>query len=197
MRKTKRRRARENINLSPTILHLKNIKRVLLKGEGKAFCAGGDVKSVFLSSKISDLKKKFFFQEYKLNYAISQFNKPYLSIWNGIVMGGGVGLSIYGSARIATEKTKFAMPETAIGFFPDVGGSYFLTKIIRNVGLYLGLTGQVMNFEEVVFFDLATHYFNSEKIEKVTSLPKVASTEMPIDDENLLIGLEKINWFFH
>ena len=74
----------------------KKIKRVLLKGEGKAFCAGGDIKSMFLSSGVSDLKKIFLFKEYKLNYAISQFTKPYLSIWNGIVMGGGVGISVYG-----------------------------------------------------------------------------------------------------
>ena len=76
----------------------KKIKRVLLKGEGKAFCSGGDIKSMFLSSGVSDLKKNFLFKEYKLNYAISQFTKPYLSIWNGIVMGGGAGLSIYGNA---------------------------------------------------------------------------------------------------
>ena len=112
-----------------------NIKRVLLKGEGKAFCVGGDVKSMFLSSGVSDLKKIFLFKEYKLNYAISQFTKPYLSIWDGIVMGGGAGLSIHGNSRIATENAKFAMPETAIGFFPDVGGSYFLSRIPNNLGL--------------------------------------------------------------
>ena len=104
------------------------IKRVLIKGNGRAFCAGGDVKSLFLSSGVSNLKKEFLFKEYTLNYEINKFTKPYLSIWNGIVMGGGVGLSIYGNARIASEKTKFAMPETAIGFFPDVGGSYFLSN---------------------------------------------------------------------
>ena len=76
----------------------------------------------------SDLKKIFFYKEYKLNYQINNFSKPYLSIWNGVVMGGGIGLSIYGNFRIATETTKFAMPETAIGFFPDVGGSFFYQK---------------------------------------------------------------------
>ena len=95
----------------------KNIQRILLTGEGKAFCAGGDIKSMFLSTKVLNLKKNFLYKEYTLNYAISQFTKPYLSIWNGIVMGGGVGLSIYGNVRIATENSKFAMPETAIGFF--------------------------------------------------------------------------------
>ena len=143
-----------------------NIKRVLLTGEGKAFCAGGDIKSMFLSSKVLDLKKKFLFKEYTLNYSISQFSKPYLSIWDGIVMGGGVGLSIYGSARIASEKSRFAMPETGIGFFPDVGGSYFLSRISKGVGLYLGLTGQVINGKELITLGLATHFQHSENIER-------------------------------
>ena len=143
------------------------IKRVLLKGEGKAFCSGGDVKSMFLSSGVSDLKKIFLFKEYKLNYAISQFTKPYLSIWDGIVMGGGAGLSIYGNARIATENAKFAMPETAIGFFPDVGGSYFLSRIPNNLGLYLGLTGDIIGAKEMLFLGLATHFHYSKNIGNV------------------------------
>ena len=145
----------------------KNIKRILIKGEGKAFCAGGDVKSVFLSSNISNLKKKFFYKEYKLNFAISEFDKNYLSIWNGIVMGGGVGLSIYGNARITTENSKFAMPETAIGFFPDVGGSYFLSRMPKNVGVYLGLTGKIITSYEMMFFGISTHFYNSKNIKNV------------------------------
>tara|TARA_B100001123_G_C15317560_1_gene1026687 strand:+ start:299 stop:1309 length:1011 start_codon:yes stop_codon:yes gene_type:complete len=145
----------------------KKIKQVLLKGEGKAFCAGGDVKSMVLSSEVSNLKKNFLFTEYKLNYAISQFTKPYLSIWDGVVMGGGAGLSIYGNARIATENAKFAMPETAIGFFPDVGGSYFLSRIPNNVGLYLGLTGDIIETKEMLFLGLATHFQNSKNIENL------------------------------
>ncbi len=141
------------------------IKRVLLKGNGKAFCAGGDVKSVFLSSGTNDLKRNFFNKEYKLNYAISKFNKPYLSIWDGIVMGGGVGLSIYGTERIATENSKFAMPESAIGFFPDVGSSYFLSKIKNHIGVYLGLTGKVLGAEEMIYFGLATNFQENKNIE--------------------------------
>ena len=144
-----------------------NIKRVLVKGEGKAFCAGGDVKSMFFSSGVSDLKKIFLFKEYKLNYAINQFTKPYLSIWDGIVMGGGAGLSIYGNTRIATENAKFAMPETAIGFFPDVGGSYFLSRIPNNLGLYLGLTGDIIGAKEMLFLGLATHFHYSKNIGNV------------------------------
>jgi len=136
----------------------KKIKRVLLKGEGKHFCAGGDVKKVHLSGNKSNLKKNFFSTEYKLNYEIYNFPKPYMSIWKGVVMGGGVGLSIYGDYRIVTDTTKFAMPETAIGFFPDVGGSYFLSRLKDNIGLLLGLTGYILNANEILSLELGTHY---------------------------------------
>ena len=144
-----------------------SIKRVLLTGEGKALCAGGDIKSLFFSSEKSNLKKLFLQKEYTLNYAISQFSKPYLSVWNGLVMGGGIGLSIYGNARLATEKVKLAMPETAIGFFPDVGGSYFLSRLSKGIGLYLGLTGYVLNATEIFSFGLATHFERSNKVSSI------------------------------
>ncbi len=144
-----------------------NILRVLLVGEGKHFCAGGDVKSLVLAGKENSLKHDFFKIEYKLNYLISQFSKEFLSIWNGVVMGGGVGLSIYGDHRLATDNSKFAMPESAIGFFPDVGGSYFLSNLPGNIGKYIGLTGEVLGLNELIFFGLATHYFKSNKIEDV------------------------------
>jgi len=145
----------------------KKINRIMLYGEGKSFCAGGDVKSLFLSSGKNKLKKKFFQKEYLLNNTINEFGKSYLSIWDGIVMGGGVGLSIYGNFRLASEKAKFAMPETAIGFFPDVGGSYFLSKLIKGIGLYLGLTGKVCNARDMMDLGLATNYMPSEMIKKV------------------------------
>ena len=144
-----------------------NILRVLLVGEGKHFCAGGDVKSLVLAGKENSLKHDFFKIEYKLNYLISQFSKEFLSVWNGVVMGGGVGLSIYGDHRLATDNSKFAMPESAIGFFPDVGGSYFLSNLPGNIGKYIGLTGEVLGLNELIFFGLATHYFKSNKTEDV------------------------------
>ena len=144
-----------------------NILRVLLVGEGKHFCAGGDVKSLVLAGKENSLKHDFFKIEYKLNYLISQFSKEFLSVWNGVVMGGGVGLSIYGDHRLATDNSKFAMPESAIGFFPDVGGSYFLSNLPGNIGKYIGLTGEVLGLNELIFFGLATHYFQCNKIEDV------------------------------
>ena len=140
------------------------VKRVLLTGEGNALCSGGDIKSLFFSSGKSNLKKLFLQKEYTLNYVINKFNKPYLSIWNGVVMGGGVGLSIYGNARLATEKAKFSMPETAIGFFPDVGGSYFLSRLNKGIGLYLGLTGYVLSPREMLLLGLATHYQTSDRL---------------------------------
>jgi len=141
------------------------IERVLLQGEGRHFCAGGDVKSVHLSGAFSQLKSEFFSKEYSLNLQIKKFSKPYLSVWRGVVMGGGVGLSIYGDYRIATDSTKFAMPETSIGFFPDVGGSFFLSRLKNNVGKYLGLTGEIINNKDVLNFELATHYCPEDKLD--------------------------------
>ena len=143
-----------------------SIKRVLLLGEGKAFCAGGDVKNLFSSSNKNTLKQTFFQKEYTLNYNINEFPKDYLSVWNGLVMGGGVGLSIYGNYRLATEKAKFAMPETAIGFFPDVGGSFFLSQLKNGIGIYLGLTGKVLNVRDMIDLGIATHYLPSEGLSK-------------------------------
>ena len=143
------------------------IERVLLKGEGKHFCAGGDVKSVHLSGPFSKLKSEFFSKEYSLNLQIKKFPKPYLSIWQGVVMGGGVGLSIYGDYRIATESTKFAMPETSIGFFPDVGGSFFLSRLDNNIGKYLGLTGELIQSKDLINFGLATNFCPEDKIDKL------------------------------
>ena len=144
-----------------------NIDRVLLTGEGNHFCAGGDVKSLVLSKNINNLKQKFFETEYKLNYLISNFSKKYLTLWNGVVMGGGVGLSIYGNYRFANETCKFAMPETAIGFFPDVGGSFFLSNIENNIGKYLALTGKIIEIEDILLLGFATHYYNSNDTKKI------------------------------
>ena len=143
------------------------IERVLLVGNGKHFCAGGDVKSVHLSGPFSKLKSEFFLKEYALNLQIKKFPKPYLSIWQGVVMGGGVGLSIYGDYRITTESTKFAMPETSIGFFPDVGGSFFLSRLDNNIGKYLGLTGELIQSKDLINFGLATNFCPEDKIDKL------------------------------
>lgn len=104
----------------------------------KAFCAGGDVKAQVKMPSQENLK--FIRQEYTLNHLIATYRIPYVAFINGITMGAGAGLSIHGKYRVATENTIFAMPETLLGFFPDVGGSYFLSRLPGQIGMYLGLT---------------------------------------------------------
>jgi len=143
-------------------------KLVIIEGAGeKAFCAGGDVKSLVLAlnqPKGELLGEEFFRTEYTLNHFIGTYKKPYIAIINGITMGGGVGLSVHGKYRIATEKTLFAMPETAIGLFPDVGATYFLSRLKRKLGIYLGLTGHRLKGVDVLLAGVATHFVPSEKL---------------------------------
>ncbi|XP_018047193.1 PREDICTED: 3-hydroxyisobutyryl-CoA hydrolase, mitochondrial-like isoform X1 [Atta colombica] len=143
-------------------------KLVIIEGMGeKAFCAGGDVKALVLSLNESAghlQGEEFFRTEYTLDHLIGTYKKPYIAIINGITMGGGVGLSIHGKYRIATEKTLFAMPETAIGLFPDVGATYFLSRLKGRLGLYLGLTGHRLKGFDVFLAGIATHFVPSEKL---------------------------------
>jgi 3-hydroxyisobutyryl-CoA hydrolase len=111
--------------------------------------------------------KSFFREEYKMNELIGSFRKPYIAIIDGITMGGGVGLSVHGKYRVATERTMFAMPETAIGLFPDVGGSYFLPRLNGKLGLYLGLTGFRLKGRDVQKAGVATHYIESSKLDEL------------------------------
>ncbi len=158
-----------------------DISQILLLGEGKHFCAGGDVKALCTSKNNNKLKKEFFQVEYKLNYQISKFSKKFISLWQGVVMGGGVGLSIYGNDRLATINTKFAMPETAIGFFPDVGGSFFLSNLPNNFGKFLGLTGSIIGINELLYFGLATKYYDYGKLELVKN--QITANKNIIDEK--------------
>ncbi|KAM9447631.1 3-hydroxyisobutyryl-CoA hydrolase, mitochondrial-like isoform 2-T2 [Salvelinus alpinus] len=139
---------------------------VIVKGAGgKAFCAGGDIRAVTEAGKIGDaLAKNFFREEYILNNAIGTYQKPYVALIDGITMGGGVGLSVHGRFRVATEKTMFAMPETAIGLFPDVGGGYFLPRLQGQLGLFLALTGFRLKGRDVQRAGVASHFVESQKI---------------------------------
>ncbi|ATP12360.1 3-hydroxyisobutyryl-CoA hydrolase [Bartonella henselae] len=133
-----------------------DVSCVLIEGEGRAFCAGGDVVEIYhMEEKISSYQ--YFNDEYRLNAYIKHFRKPYISFLNGIWMGGGVGISIYGSHRIVTENTLFAMPESAIGFFPDVGASFFLPSLPDHFGIYLALTGARIKWGDCLNLGLATH----------------------------------------
>ncbi|WP_022727288.1 enoyl-CoA hydratase/isomerase family protein [Fodinicurvata sediminis] len=145
------------------------VQAVVIRGTGpKAFCAGGDVRAVYDAGREgSDLTQRFFHQEYSLNRTIKHYPKPFVALLDGITMGGGMGVSIHGRYRIATEKTLMAMPETAIGFFPDVGGSYFLSRLQEPVGLYLALTGARLDAADALHTELATHYIPSDRLEEV------------------------------
>lgn len=147
------------------------VRMVIVQGAGgKAFCAGGDVKSPTengVGAKSIEIGSEFFNHEYSMNSAIGKYKIPYVSLIDGIVMGGGVGISVHGKYRVATEKTLFAMPETAIGLFCDVGGSYILSRLDRNFGVLLGLTGLRLKGSDVAKTGIATHYVNSSKIESL------------------------------
>src|ERR1700679_921358 len=120
---------------------------VLLEGAGeRGLCAGGDIRGLYDSSKAGgDLGKVFWRQEYIMNARIAKFPKPYVAFMDGLVMGGGVGLSAHGRHRVVTERTRLAMPEVGLGFFPDVGGTWLLSRSPGELGAYFGLTGQTMN----------------------------------------------------
>ncbi|XP_077563007.1 3-hydroxyisobutyryl-CoA hydrolase [Haemaphysalis longicornis] len=149
-----------------------DLKMVIIKAAAgsKAFCAGGDVKAIALTQgKESELRDAFFREEYRLNNLIASLTVPYVALLDGVTMGGGVGLSVHGTFRVATERTVFAMPETAIGFFPDVGGSYVLPRLPGKLGLYLGLTGHRLIGWDVLKGRIATHFASSQRIESIES----------------------------
>jgi len=134
-----------------------NVALVLIEGEGRAFCAGGDVVAVWKAQAAGEDIRPFFAAEYRLNRFIGHFPKPCISFLDGFVMGGGAGLAMHGSHRIATEKTLFAMPEAAIGFFPDVGMGTLLARMEGHFGLYLGLSAARILNGDCFHFGLATH----------------------------------------
>ena len=124
---------------------------VLVTGEGeRGLCAGGDIRAIYDGGKAgAELPATFWREEYRLNARIGRVRKPYVVVMDGIVMGGGVGISVYGSHRIVTERTRFAMPETGIGFFPDIGASWFLTRQDNELGTYVALTGEPLGAADV------------------------------------------------
>jgi enoyl-CoA hydratase len=130
---------------------------ILLEGAGeRGLCAGGDIRALYESSKVrGDLGKILWREEYILNARIAKFPKPYVAFMDGIVMGGGVGLAAHGSHRVVTDRTKLAMPEVGLGFFPDVGGTWLLSHSPGEIGTYFGLTGQTMNGPDAVYSGFA------------------------------------------
>ena len=137
---------------------------VLLEGAGeRGLCAGGDIRSLYDSAKAhGDLGPTFWREEYLLNARIAAYDKPYVAYMDGIVMGGGVGLAAHGRHRVVNEKTKLAMPEVGIGFFPDVGGTWLLSRAPGEIGTYFGLTGQTMNGADAIAAGFADLFIPSK-----------------------------------
>jgi len=131
----------------------------------RGFCAGGDIRMLAESGAGDASEARDFFRtEYRMNAALEAFPKPILAIIDGVTMGGGVGLSVHGSHRVATERTVFAMPETGIGLFPDVGGGWFLPRLAGELGAWLALTGARLKGADVAAARVATHFLPSELI---------------------------------
>lgn len=157
------------------------VAAVLLTGEGeRGLCAGGDIRMIYEGGRAGSPEPvDFWREEYRMNARLARLAKPYIAFMDGIVMGGGVGVSVYGSHRIVTERTRFAMPETGIGFFPDVGASWFLTRGKGELGTYAALTGEQLAAGDVIAFGLADSHVPSERLpalaEKLSGLPATAS----------------------
>ena len=147
------------------------VAAVLVTAEGdRAFCAGGDIRRLYDIGRSDPIEgRTFFWHEYRLDYAVHEFPKPYVTLVDGIVMGGGVGISVHGSHRIVTEKTTFAMPECGIGLFPDVGATEFLDRAPGALGMYLGLTGARLKAADAILAGFATHFVPNSLLEELTA----------------------------
>ncbi|MBA3576779.1 MAG: enoyl-CoA hydratase/isomerase family protein [Sphingomonas sp.] len=141
---------------------------VIDHAEGRGFCAGGDV--VMLATSGADgarEAREFFFAEYRLNHLLFTYDKPTVALMDGITMGGGVGISLPCTFRVATENTRLAMPETSIGLFPDVGGGWYLPRLPGRVGQYMALTGARLDGGDCAYFGLATHFVTTSALEEL------------------------------
>lgn len=144
------------------------VTRIIVRANGeRAFCAGGDLRGVTTRGKEKEALV-FFADEYRLNAAIKRYPKPYIALIDGIVMGGGVGISIHGSHRIAGEKFQFAMPEVGIGFFPDVGGTWMLPRLTGKIGTFCALTGERLKTADGVTADVCTHHVAASRFPDLT-----------------------------
>ena len=143
------------------------VHAVVVEGAGgRAFCAGGDVRAVreaVIAGRHAEIER-FFEAEYGLNQAIASYPKPYVALIDGICMGGGIGLSVHGSAQIVTEAATLAMPETGIGLFPDIGATYVLPRLRGAFGMWMALTGAQVSGADAAYLGLATHFTSRERL---------------------------------
>ncbi len=144
---------------------------VIVNGAGeRGLCAGGDVVAIYHSAKAGgDDARQFWFDEYRLNARIGGYPKPYVACMDGIVMGGGVGVSAHGNVRVVTDRSKIAMPEVGIGFIPDVGGTFLLSRAPGNLGLHAALTGAPFSGADAIALGFADHYVPGADLEAFAS----------------------------
>jgi enoyl-CoA hydratase/carnithine racemase len=148
------------------------VHAVLIKGAGeKAFCAGGDIRAMHESATTGKTEHEDFFRdEYQLDHYLHRFPKPYVALMDGICMGGGMGVAQAAKLRIVTDRTRIAMPEVGIGLFPDVGGSYFLSRLPGSLGIYLALTGNQIRASDALYAQLADVYLARPAIEQLDNV---------------------------
>ncbi|MFJ6793002.1 enoyl-CoA hydratase/isomerase family protein [Streptomyces sp. NPDC091268] len=167
------------------------VAQVLIRGAGgRGLCAGGDIRAIHDDAKAAGGDSaRFWRDEYRLNARIARYPKPYVALMDGIVMGGGVGVSAHGSVRVVTERSRVAMPETGIGFVPDVGGTHLLARAPGRLGLHLALTGSAVGAADALLCGLADHFVPAARLPELTDallagpaeevLPRYAAVPAP------------------
>lgn len=161
----------------------RNIAHVIIRqGTSRAFCAGGDIRTLVNQIRANDFDGAlaFYRREYRLNRRIKRYPKPFTALIDGIVMGGGVGVSVHGRYRVGTEKLVFAMPEVGIGLFPDVGGTYFLPRMPGRLGLYLALTGERIKIADALLTGVATHHVDGADLDALLAALCAADDPAPV-----------------
>lgn len=180
--------------------HDASVHAISIEGAGsKAFCAGGDIRAVSVDAKRAErgksdgtLSREFFRREYQTNLQIARYEKPIVSLIDGIAMGGGLGISVHGSHRIVTEHAELAMPETGIGFFPDVGATYFLSRCPGELGMYLALTGSTIRASDALYAGLATHFVAHETLPELLDALAESDWDGPAEEavNDVLVRME-------
>jgi enoyl-CoA hydratase len=154
------------------------IRAVVIRGAGeRGLCAGGDIRAVYEDARSGgSASLQFWADEYRLNARIARYRKPYVALMDGLVMGGGVGISAHGSIRIVTERSRVGMPETRIGFVPDIGGTYLLSRAPGRLGMHMALTGNDVSGADAIHCGLADYFISSTRL---TELLETLNTDDP------------------
>ncbi len=168
---------------------LKNpdIKTILIRSSmDKVFCAGGDVKAAYYAQTEGNKSytEEFFRAEYQLNYLISTYPKPIITLINGLTLGGGMGLAMHAKYRIVNEQAQLGMPETTIGFFTDVGAGHFYKKLPISLNLYFSLTGETLDYHQALSYGLATHFIHKEREEDLLKELEVCQSDRALSSSN-------------